>query len=118
MTRLEARAEIFKKYKTISRFARLADIDRYELQKILGTDSTFELHMKRIIVLIKRTPVKITSNEVDPKKMARVKRMIAEQGGMAEFCRVNEFNYHTVRQILQGRRKLMSPVVTRLFEFF
>jgi hypothetical protein len=52
------------------------------------------------------------------KLQALTERLKMFPGGVAEFCNVHDYSEVSVYQIIQGRRKRMSPVVERLFNQF
>lgn len=61
----------------------------------------------------------LTPTDVDPKKIDALRASIIDAGGAAEFCRrYPGFNLNSLKQILQMRRKRMSPVIRRLFDHF
>lgn len=113
------KANIRKKFGSMSNFARAAKINRYELQKQLASPSKHRKSLLKINRLATRLKAGISIGEIPVTKLKSLKTQIANSGGVVVFCFKNpNFNSRTVFQILQGRRKRMSPIVKELFEHF
>lgn len=111
--------KIKEKFGMMSRFARLANEDRYGLQKLFAKKSITKAEFDRVNILVKRTEVRTSGREIDPKKFAQLKKALDEAGGVAEFCRKNsQFSVDTMKHIYQGRRKVKGPVIDSLFAHF
>lgn len=116
MTVEKLKAEIKIKFGTMSKFARIVKIDRYELQKILKRDKAEEI--KKINSLAKKKKYKPTGKELTDKQRAALKKAIDKKGGVLQFCRDNpQFSKDSVFQTINGTRKLMTDKKKELFEF-
>jgi hypothetical protein len=112
-------AKIKKKFGSLSAFAEIAGLDRYELQKHFARKKpdeniTWSLNNK-CLVLKPRT----RKGEISPKQLKSLKRAINESGGVLAFTRENsEYSKDSIFQILSGKRKRMTPKVKKLFSHF
>jgi len=125
MNLLEVKKRIKKKFGTMSNFARIAKIDRYDLQKkmaMVAYDGSSNDNRK-ILSEINRiaTGLKVPNRgaQIPPDKLELLISEIKKSGGVNKFCDANpKFSSRSVFQILQGRRRKMSPGVQALFDHF
>lgn len=125
MDLLTVKKRIKKKFGTMSNFARIANIDRYELQKKLAMvayDSA-SVDNKKTLSEINRIAagLKVPNRgaQIPIEKLKLLTAEIKKNGGVNKFCLENpQFSSRSVFQILQGRRRKMSPGVQALFDFF
>lgn len=111
--------QIKRKFGKISRFAALAGLNRYDLQKKFARKDLDEREGGKLARLIDVTRVQPISGEIQPEKLARLKTALNEFGGVLKFVTENpDFSRDSVNQILAGRRRRVSPVVLKLFEHF
>jgi len=117
----QVKQKIKRKFGTLSKFARLVAMDRYELQKLFAaTEKNMnEERQKRMVDLFElaeRTKASATANELTPKLRKAIKTAIdLEYGGVEQFCKTNpEFNKFSVWQIVNGYRKNITPAIKKL----
>ncbi len=120
MTKESVQDEIKKKFKTMTRFAQLADIDYAELQrdfiskKYITTDKLREMK-----ALIRKTESIALQNDLTPAKIEKLRIKIDECGGVYKFCQDNkQFVQSSVYQILAGKYFKISGKVKQLFDHF
>jgi len=112
------KAQIRKKFNTISQYAKETGRDRYELQKYFSSPMKYRNELKSIGKEV-RTSRKIGKERVPFDKIKSLRVAIEKEGGVYVFCkseRGNIFRPQTLFQILQGRRKTITPVMKVLFE--
>lgn len=119
MNALSVKKKIKKKFGSMSNFARLAGYNRYDLQVRFASPAKH----RKFIAQIDREASSLKAEKKDgailPVKLELLKTALMSSGGVVAFCRDNsQFSDRTVFQILQGRRKRMSPVVEQLFKHF
>lgn len=111
--------QIKKKFGTISKFAELTGIDRYELQKKFAREDLDDADARILSGLAISVKIVPTDGEIHPEKLERLKTALNAFGGVLKFTEENQgFSRDSVNQILAGRRKRISPVVQQLFDFF
>lgn len=125
MNLLTVKNRIKKKFGTMSNFARIAKIDRYDLQKRLamvaydGTTKESRKILSEINNAAIRTKAPNRGAQIPPEKLKSLVGKIKKAGGVNAFCAENpQFSSRSVFQILQGRRRKMSPGVQALFDHF
>lgn len=110
---------IVDKFGTMSRFARLAKIDRYQLQKLFARQQDDTLELAKISVLVKTTPLKPSEGEITARQIKALHKALNESGGVVAFCRANEeFPEQSVFGILAGKRVRITPKVRKLLDHF
>ena len=119
--------KIKKKFGSYSTFARLAGIDRYDLQANFLTKTRPEPEfMARIESLASSLDFKPKFDTLSPEQLESLREAINEFGGVIKFCSQYGYNKTTVFHILsdsyeQGRyknKKLITPLVRRLLVHF
>lgn len=116
---IELKKAIKKKFGTMSNFARLANLDRYWLQKQFARKVMSPLDSRALQKAVEKTRSRPSAMDVDPKKLDRLREAVMKSGGVVEFCKqFPDFNPNSLKQILGMRRKRLSPVIRRLFEHF
>ncbi len=125
MNLLEVKKRIKKKFGTMSNFARIAKIDRYDLQKKMAmvaynpSSKESRLILSRIVLESSVLKVPNRGAQIPPEKLKSLIIEIKKSGGVNAFCAENpKFSSRSVFQILQGRRRKMSPGVQALFDHF
>jgi hypothetical protein len=108
MSKDELKRRIARKFGSYHNFARLIGV-----QALRGKTP------KEIDVLASQMSRNGAGGGIPVAKLSLLKtRILALYGSVEEFCKKEGFSPISVWQILQGRRKRMSPVVTRLFKHF
>jgi hypothetical protein len=111
------RGRIDFKFKSISKFSRLAGIDRYEIQKFFARKEVDEVFMATLNDAVGKVKLKFEDGEITDRKIKALKTAVKKFGGVAEFVRQNpEFAVKSIYQIMQGRRSRMTEQVQKLFE--
>lgn len=114
MTTQTVKNQIKKKFGTVAKFAKLADLDYYDLQKIFYSgdpDKLFEVSKK-----IMSIEVEPTDGEINDVQREKLKAKMDKAGGVIAFCRDNpKYSRVTIFQILSGHRKRLAPKVVELF---
>jgi hypothetical protein len=119
MTKEILRARISKKFGKMSRFASLAKIERYDLQKLFARKSPSPADIARISHLVDRTAVRLTDGDITPAQIKALYEALKNAGGVITFCNKHpQFAEKSVYQILSGRRKRMTGKVQKLFKYF
>lgn len=121
MTIEQLKSEIKSKFRTLSRFCKIAEIDRVEIQKFFQsarykmTDEKQE-RINELYQLVKNYPgVSYTEGEITAEMRLKMRNRIEKRGGMRKFIEDNpEFNLHSVYQIISGNRKKISKTVKKL----
>jgi hypothetical protein len=122
--RTELKAEIKKKFGSMSHFARLADPDnaaefRQRLQIMFAVVTPDAEFMANVVNFLANTGPIVIGGPIDPEKLELLKTKINEAGGVAKFCEENTlFPQFSVYQILSGKRKRMTEMVQDLFDHF
>lgn len=110
---------ITHKFGTITKFAKLAKVNRYELQKIFAKEEVTPDQASWLKNLASTTKIDHTDVEIHPEKLELLKKALNAFGGVTRFTATNpRFSRDSVNQILAGRRKRISPVVQDLFDYF
>lgn len=110
---------IKEKFGTMSKFAILAGIDRMELQKDFNTRTMDADTVTTYLHKIDVTELQALDGEISPEKLERLREALNDVGGVLAFVEANpKFSIHSVYQVLNGRRKRMTPLVKSLFEHF
>lgn len=107
MTRHALKEKISKKFGSYHNFARLVGMNTLRGKTPLEID--------QLAVALGKN----SGSGIPKGKLALLKTHLAQfPGGPSEFCEKHGFSSVSVYQILQGRRKRMSTVVTALFKHF
>jgi ribosome-associated translation inhibitor RaiA len=120
---------IKKKFGSLSKFAVLAKIDRYEVQKVIaaakkntgkykGTQARAVERGKKIdefYALAERTPADYSDDEITPALRKLIEKKIKEFGGIQQFCQeFPQFKYINVYQTMTGERSKLTTSVREL----
>ncbi len=117
MSNAGVKNKIKRKFGSLTRFAKLAGIDRYELQKDFARKVLSPKRAKELDRLVTRTKDKSLGNEFTTERLKALRAKIEAAGGPAKFCEeYPKFSYVSLIQILAGKRKLVSATVRELFE--
>lgn len=109
---------IKKKFNTISNFSRVTGADRYLLQKYFSSPEKYRAELRLMEKSLKNFP-KPGKNTVPFDKIQKLTDAIMAEGGAYQFCKKNPpFRPQTIFQILQGKRKRVTPMMAALFERF
>lgn len=107
MTRHALKEKIAKKFGSYHNFARLVG-----MQSLRGKTP---LEIDRLAAEMGKS----SGSGIPRVKLSSLKTQLAQfPGGPTEFCEKHGFSSVSVYQILQGRRKRMSPIVAKLFSHF
>lgn len=107
MTPYSLKKKIANKFGSYANFAR-----------IVGMDSLRGKTAPEIDKLASRINRTTGVGRILPKKLDALRRKIDASGGVEKVCAEHGFSPVSVWQILQGRRKRVSPVVQKLFNHF
>lgn len=121
MTTTTLKKTIKDRFGSMAKFAKLINIDRYELQKFFAAaDKKMTPERKKRIQelhkLAKGTKDRPVESDLTPEIRTQIREAIEEQfGGVTEFCEANpKFNVFSVWQIINGRRKTISAAVKKI----
>lgn len=109
-------------YGTMTAFCKAHNLDRYNLQKIMSRKDMSAEDEKFILGHFHTVPVN-PSEMINPSDGVRIELlkegMTQKYGGVDKFITNHpEFDRSTVFQILQGKRKRMTPIIQSLFDHF
>jgi hypothetical protein len=107
MTRHALKEKIKRKFGSYHNFARLVGMQSLRGKTPLEIDRLAAELGKSSGSGIPRAKLSLLKTEMD-----------GYWGGVSAFCKEHGFSTVSVHQILQGRRKRMSPIVTALFKHF
>lgn len=121
------KTETFKKYiknkfGSMSKFALLVKIDRYEIQKLIAAqeknpNNEREKQLSEWYQLARKTANKPAGNELTEELRVRLKLTIDALGGVGKFVEDNpEFNATSLFHILNGTRKTINAKVKWLLK--
>lgn len=103
------------KFGTLSNFARLAKINRYELQKIFARKEISSGDFKKIESKLKLRNI----SHVDQSKLKLLKKAIDDAGGCYAFTKENEgFPQRLTYMIYNGQQKRESALFKKLLSHF
>lgn len=106
---------IVKKFAKLSRFAEISGLDYYKLQKTLANKSTKKSELVELYELVKSTEQTETVDELSEYQKNELRKRLDDYGGVDKFSRENEYSRDSIFQILNGRRKRITPKVVVLF---
>lgn len=116
MTTEQIKTKIREKHKTLSAFARMAGIDRYELQKMFAREMSKQ-EQKQILDALEIVPAEDLSIPADKLELLRSK--IQEAGGIPKFASDNPgFEKRHVYLAYNGEFTVQSKTVQQLFKHF
>ncbi len=125
MNIIEVKKKIRAKFGTMANFARIAKIDKYELQKKMAmvaynpSSNESKIILARIVLESSVLKAPNRGAQIPSEKLKSLISEIKKSGGVNAFCAENpKFSSRSVFQILQGRRRKMSPGVQALFDHF
>lgn len=119
MSKAAVKNKIKRKFGSLTRFAKLAGVDRYDLQKDFARKTLTPKRAKELEKLVARTSDKRLANEFTPERLEALRAKIEAAGGAQKFCdEYRRFSYVSLIQILAGKRKLVSATVRELFDHF
>jgi hypothetical protein len=108
MTQTELKRTIDRKFGSYHNFARLVGLDALSRKTPI-----------QVREILRRMKGEAESREIPAKKLEALKSKLEGYfGGVPKFCSDNGFSKVSVYQVLQGRRKRMSPLIARLFKHF
>ncbi len=116
----EVQKSIKVKFGSLTKFAALVKMERYDLQKFFAAAAKKmtperEKQLDAIKALVKSTKVAKLDNEITNDLRAQITQAIEDFGGASYFCQENpQFNYTSLNHIMQGRRKRISASVKNL----
>lgn len=121
MTAQQLKKKIKSKFGTISRFCRIAGLDRYEIQKFFAATAKKmtperEAYIRKLNEMVLLTSNKGNSNyEITATLRKKIKKAIEDKGGVINFCSDNqEFSQFSIWQIMSGKRKRRTKKVNQL----
>jgi len=119
----QIKARIKRKFGSLSQFARLSGMDRYELQKQFARRSGNAGFLAQVNAKAGATSAQGKGGAIGPEKLARLKQALNAFGGVDKFCLENEaqhgnYSRASIFQLLAGRRKRITPIIRELFAFF
>lgn len=113
--------EIKKRFGSMTKFAILIGVDRYELQKFFAAAEKNmtperQARLKQLDALAKSTKDKPIATDLTPEICDVIKREIENkyQGGIPEFCERHDFANTSVHQIIKGYRKTITPGIKKM----
>lgn len=119
MTKEQIRKKIKAKFGSLSNFAEISGIPRYDIQKAFARkvpDKKFMALLEMKCNVLRPRPV---DGEITPSDRKKLERALNEAGGVIEFTRKNpDFSKDSIFQILSGKRKRMTEKVKELFSHF
>lgn len=128
MTIESVKSKIKKKFRTFSRFARIAgnhlyrDVQdderaiRYAFQlRFTTAPYQADQEISRISKLCDSLNPKSDATLITPGKLAALKRAIAKQGGVLAFCRKSGLNKANVYRLVYGHVKTKSGAAREIF---
>jgi hypothetical protein len=119
MNKEQLQAKIKEKYGSMSKFAKLAKLDRYNLQKLFARKVVTPEDLAIISSLVEDTENKPTKGEITPAQIKALSKALKQAGGVIQFVKRNKrFSEVSLYQILDGRRKRITPMVKKLFDHF
>lgn len=119
MTKARLQKQIKDKFGSISKFARLARVDRYDLQKLFARKDEDADVVQEIWGICQATANKGESTDLNQAVILRLSKAIKKAGGAYRFSKENpEFAHKSVCQILAGKRKRITPNVNKLLKHF
>lgn len=108
--------KIRNKHRTLSAFARVAGIDRYELQKMFTRELRPNEEKQILTALETLSPEDLN---IPTEKLELLKSKIEEAGGIYKFCKDNpEFEKRHVYQVCNGEFSIKSRTYKALLKFF
>lgn len=119
MTKERLKRQIKVKFGSISKFARLSGVDRYDLQKLFARKDEDRDVVDEIWGIYQTTANKSESTELNQAIILRLSKALEKAGGVYRFAKDNpEFAEKSVYQILSGKRKRITPNVSKLLKHF
>ncbi|NCX55961.1 MAG: hypothetical protein EBW87_02030 [Burkholderiaceae bacterium] len=119
MDTIKLKNRIQKKFRTISNFARISGIERYELQKLFAVKNPDLDMLIRVEKAYKMCKSVDTGNVISSDKLQALKACIDEAGGVYKFTTdFPNFTRRDVYDIYNGKRKRLTPFMQSLFDHF
>lgn len=122
-TTIQLKSKIKKRFGSMTKFAKLVNMDRYELQKFFAAAEKKmtperEKRISELMKLAKDTKNIPINSEITEPLRKKIKAAVDDQyGGVSEFCSKNpDFSVYSVWQIIGGRRKTISATVKKLIQ--
>jgi len=114
-TKDDLRDSIKKKFGTMSNFARIGGINRYDLQKMFARKDMNPVDRSVIEKALKLE----NKGHIDQDKLSRIKKAIDDAGGCYTFTKDNEgFPQRLTYMIYNGEQKRESKLYKRLLLHF
>lgn len=116
----ELKFNIKEKFGSITKFAELVKVERYDLQKFFAAAEKKmtperQQYLDTLGKLVKFTKVKPLPSELDGPIRKKIAKAIEDFGGVEYFCQENpRFNPTSVRHIINGTRKRINNSVKSL----
>ena len=120
MTIEQLKKKIKTKFRTVSRFCKIANVDRQEIQKFFQSARNKMTPEKEERIKYYYNLVVENSNGQDQADLTvsirkRIKMAIRSRGGVNQFVDENpEFNVNSIYQIINGNRKTINNTVKQL----
>lgn len=117
MTTEAVKKRIQKKHGTISAFARVANIDRYDLQKMFARKALTKEEQKTILDKLQETSPEAVG--IPPEKLELLRSKLQEAGGVYKFCKDHpEFEKRHVYRAYKGGYVSGGGMAQRLMDYF
>lgn len=115
MTQESVKQFIKEKFGTMSKFSRRSKYDRQKLQILFAVKYPEQSELEKVHKLAEKTEVGTAKDEISPKILKRIEKVIEKAGGIRKFCEDHpEFPEPSVYQILDGSRTKISKKVKAL----
>ncbi len=119
MTKARLQKQIKAKFGSLSKFSRLSRIDRYELQMLFARKADDHDVVQEIWAICQSTANKEETTVLNQAVVLRLAKAVKKAGGAYRFSKDNpDFAHKSVCQILAGKRKRITPNVTKLLKHF
>lgn len=119
LTKESVKKDILKKFTYMSHFAKLAGIDRYDLQKFFAKAAPSQEELSELAQKVHSTDFRPSDDHIPQKSLDALKEAIMKEGSLPGFCIQNpEFKESSVKSIIYGKRTRMSPGVRKLLAHF
>lgn len=115
MKREDIKANIKKKFGTLSKFSRITGYNRYDLQILFAVKNPLPMELAKVNDLCRKTKAVSSDGELTPRLIKSIKSKLDDMGGLRQFCIDNpRFPEVSVYQIVDGNRRRISKQVKEL----